>query len=108
MNPKEPVNNDLRRRHLRAVPDPESPDRFETVRSIDGAAATMPQSVREDIEQAAELWESLQGDGKQLRYEVDAGSGRVSVELCDLDGARLRAVPLAEALGAGDDHTPAA
>jgi hypothetical protein len=60
------------------------------------------------MSEAAELWESLRADGKQLRYEVDSASGRVSVELCDLQGAHLHAVPLADALGAcGDDFSAA-
>jgi len=63
----------------------------------------VPPSVRTEMEEAAELWEALRADGKQLRYDVDADSGRVSVELCDLDGVRLRAVPLDEALGGGGD-----
>jgi hypothetical protein len=100
------VNNNPRRRHLHAVPDPEPGDRFATVRSIGGDP--VPQSIRAEMLQAAELWESLHDDGKQLRYEVDPDSGRVSVDLFDLDGDRLRAVPLADALGAGDDDSPAA
>jgi hypothetical protein len=109
-DPRKPVNNDRRRRHLRALPDLESADRFETVRTIGGGTPGngIPRSVREDMEQAAELWESLRADGKQLRYEVNPDSGHVSVELCDLEGARLRAVPLVEALGSGDDGTSAA
>ena len=68
----------------------------------------MPDSLRADMSDAAELWESLRADGKQLRYEVDSDSGRVSVELCDLQGTHLHAVPLADALGAPDDDSPAA
>src|SRR4051812_32425191 len=84
---KEPVNNEPRRRHLRALPDLESADRFETVRTIGGGMPSrVPRSVRDEMEQAAELWESLRADGKQLRYEVNPESGRVSVELCDLEG----------------------
>ena len=104
------MNNNPRRRHLHAVPDPESSDRFETVRSIGGGAIgdPVPEFVRTEMLHASELWESMHDDGKQLRYDVDADSGRVSVELYGLDGDRLRAVPLAEALGAGDDDSPAA
>jgi hypothetical protein len=77
------------------------------VRSISGGDG-VPEAVRGDIARAAELWESLRADGKQLRYEIDAESGRVSAELRDLEGAQLHLVPLAEALGAGDDSSPAA
>lgn len=104
------MNNNPRRRHLHAVSDPEPGDRFATVGRIGGDvdADPVPQSLRAEMREAAELWESLHDEGKELRYEVDSDSGRVSVELFDLDGGRLRAVPLTEALGAGDDDSPAA
>ena len=101
------MNPEPRRRHLQILPDPEA--RFDSVRGIgDNAGDVIPQSLRADMSDAAELWESLHADGKQLRYEVDSVSGRVAVELCDLQGVRLRAIPLAEALGAPDDDRPAA
>jgi hypothetical protein len=110
------VTLESRRRHLRVVPslDDANPDSagpgIDDVPRIGLLAAPepFPDYVWEEIEQAAGVWESLRDDGKQLRYDVDAESGRVLVELCDLSGAPLRPVSLVEALGTDDDDSSAA
>jgi hypothetical protein len=112
------VTSEPRPRHLRALPDLDEADqypdsagrRFDDVPRIGapGLADAIPNTVWDEISRAADVWESLRDDGKQLHYDVDEQTGRVSVELRDLGGATLRSVSLVEALGTGDDDSPAA
>jgi hypothetical protein len=116
----ESVTLEPRRRHLRVVSDPDEAAADPNAASAEhgaedlprigprGAAESIPDSVWEEISRAAGVWESLREDGRQLRYDIDESSGRVLVELCDLDGSALRPVSLVEALGTGDDDSPAA
>lgn len=101
-------------RHLRALPDSRSAahrsHRFKPARRTWGSAEPepIPDFVREEMSQAAELWQSLQDDGKRLQYEIDELTGRVIAELRDLDGTLRGPVALTQALGAADDYFPAA
>ena len=67
----------------------------------------MPESLWEEIGEAAQLADSLERDGLQLRYEIEEATGRVVASLCDLGGRRVRVLPLTEALGAIDGGAPA-
>jgi hypothetical protein len=116
--------NPTPRRYLRALHDrggralsndspsgagsqPES--RFKSPRRIESAEPEqMPDELREEMWQAAELWHTLHAEGKRLHYEIDEPTGRVTVELRDFGGAVRRPVSLVHALGASDDGCPAA
>jgi hypothetical protein len=64
--------------------------------------ARIPLSVQEEMEAAAELYEELYEEGRQIRY-AQLGS-RVVAHLCDLDGNVIRRLTLREAIAM--DHDP--
>ena len=62
-------------------------------------SARIPLSVQDEMEAAALLFEELQDEDLQVRFEqVD---GRVVATLCDLDGNVVRPLTLSEAIGMG-------
>ena len=63
-----------------AIPDEPPPD---ALREVDRAAA-----------RAEELW----NDQRELHFEMDEDSGRVIVQVRDLDGRVIRTIPPSEAL----------
>jgi flagellar protein FlaG len=60
--------------------------------------ASPPPEVLEAIDAAARCYRDLHARGRELRFGVDADSGRVTVDVCDLDGNVLRSIPPSEAL----------
>lgn len=62
-------------------------------------ADQMPDFLGEEMIRAARLADDLAERGLQLRYDKDARSGRIVCTLCTAEGARVRDVPLTEALG---------
>jgi hypothetical protein len=68
------------RADIGAIPDEPPPD---ALREVDRAA-----------ERAEELWK----DKRELHFEVDEDSGRVIVQVRDLEGRVIRTIPPSEAL----------
>lgn len=60
-------------------------------------APPMPREVEVDISDAADRYEELQRQGRQLRFRVGEQGG-VVVDVCDLSGTVLRTVPPEQAL----------
>lgn len=58
--------------------------------------ADVPPEVRDEVQAAARCADQLHRLGRQLRFEQDDESGRIRIEVRDLDGNVLRTVPPAE------------
>lgn len=52
-----------------------------------------PPEVLEAMNAAARCFEELHEQGRELRFAHDPESGRVTIDVCDLDGNVLRAIP---------------
>ena len=58
---------------------------------------TIPDPVVSGVQSAAKRYEELRAQGRELHFRV-AHSGRVVVDVCDLDGNVVRTVPPETAL----------
>ncbi len=67
----------------------------------------LPEAVLDEVEAAGRVYDALLAQGHEVRFELPLDGGRVRAALRSLDGAFVRAVGLAEILGA-DDTPPAA
>ncbi len=67
--------------------------RLETSKTM---LADVPPEVRAEVQAAARCADQLHQMGRQLRFEHDDESGRIRIEVRDLDGNVLRTVPPAE------------
>jgi flagellar protein FlaG len=52
-----------------------------------------PPEVLEAMHAAARCAEQLHEQGRELRFGRDPDGGRVTIDVCDLDGNLLRAIP---------------
>ena len=68
----------------------------------------IPEDVLAEVDAAACLYDELQADGRHLRFDLHDISGRVVVELCDLDGKVLRPVSLIGAVAGAPEPDAAA
>lgn len=66
------------------------------------AASQPPPEVRAEVQAALRAADRLQGLGRQLRFEPDEATGRVRIEVRDLDGNVLRQVPAGEVFDFAD------
>jgi hypothetical protein len=57
-----------------------------------------PASVWREVDAAAQVWDELQAHGRELHFVLDEDSGRLAIEMRDLDGNLLSTVSPAEAL----------
>jgi hypothetical protein len=64
-----------------------------------------PPDVLEEMGLAAEVYERLADRGREVRFRLDPPTGRVSVEIHDLEGKMLYAIPPNRALdiASGED-----
>ena len=69
-------------------------------------SARIPDEVRDEMEAAAELYERLLDEGRQIRF--DQIRGRIMASLCDLDGNLIHPLTLAEVLEFDDGPDAAA
>lgn len=60
--------------------------------------ASPPPEVLDAVDAAARCFERLHAQGRELRFERDDASGRVLVQVRDLDGNVLRTIPPSRAL----------
>ena len=59
---------------------------------------TMPPEVQEAMGVAAQAYQKLQADGRQMRFKVNEGTGKLVVEIHDLQGNLLFEIPASKAL----------
>jgi len=55
--------------------------------------AAPPPEVLDAISAAARAYQTLRAQGRELRFARDADSGRLTIEVRDLDGRLLRKIP---------------
>ena len=60
--------------------------------------ASPPPGVLDEVSVAAERAEQLWREGEELHFELDRASGRVFVQVRDLDGRVIRTIAPSEAL----------
>ena len=57
-----------------------------------------PRRVWREVDEAALVWEDLQAQGCELHFEIDEDSGRLIIEMRELDGEVLGPVSPSEVL----------
>jgi hypothetical protein len=78
-------------------------------RRMDASEVTeIPEHVLDEVAGAAMAAEELRRSNREVRFEPDAGSGRIVASLCELGGGVVRALPLREVFGPGPDGPSAA
>ena len=65
---------------------------------IGGVPPTPPPDALREVDRAAARADELWRDNRELHFELDEASGRVIVQVRDLDGNVLRTIPASEAL----------
>jgi FlaG protein len=79
-----------------------SPDSASTPQRVDTAELSFPASpppdVLDEIGAAADRAEALAAANRELHFRMDDETGRVIVEVRDLDGNVIRTIPPSEAL----------
>jgi hypothetical protein len=65
---------------------------------IEAARGSPPPELLDQMAAADEINQQLHESGRELRFSIAESGAGVKVELHDLDGNALRAVPVAEAL----------
>jgi hypothetical protein len=75
--------------------DPTAPD-FASVLRLDPIPSSPPPDAMAEVERAAQRYEELRADRRQLHFVLSGR--RVSVEVQDLDGTVLKRIPSASAL----------
>jgi hypothetical protein len=71
----------------------------------EGPAEGPPDELLEDMGVAAEVYERLAARGRELRFRLDPPTGRITVEVRDLDGRLLYSIAPSRALdiASGED-----
>jgi hypothetical protein len=60
--------------------------------------ASPPPEVLDAVTAAQDAFEQLHAQGRELRFDLDEATGRVTVAVQDLDGNVLRTIPATQAL----------
>ena len=102
---------DLRIGHLNLTPPTATPrragadpaaSRFSVPRAdtaqIGGIPAAPPPDALREVDRAAARAEELWNDKRELHFAMDEDSGRVIVQVRDLEGRVIRTIPPSEAL----------
>jgi hypothetical protein len=66
-------------------------------------APAIPDQVLDEIDTAAMRAEDLRAHNRAVRFAIDDSTGRVVASLREVDGGVVRALPLREVVGYGDD-----
>ena len=66
--------------------------------TLDLSVGSPPPNVFEEMEAAAQRVDELRALGRELHFQPNHPSGRIIIEVRDLDGNVIRTVPPAEAL----------
>lgn len=72
-------------------------------RAASDTIGEIPAGVLNEIDAAAMRWEDLRGENREIRFDEDADSGRVTASLADVDGGVVRRLPLREVVAYDDD-----
>jgi uncharacterized FlaG/YvyC family protein len=65
---------------------------------LDTISSQPPEELGAEIARASQRVDELKADGHQLHFDFDESSGRVVVQVQDLDGNVLRTIPPSKAL----------
>jgi flagellar protein FlaG len=65
---------------------------------VDTVPASPPPELRDEVERASARYDELHRQGRELHFATEPDSGRVTVEVRDLDGEVLRTLQPSEAL----------
>jgi hypothetical protein len=69
-----------------------------------------PESVWGEVDEAARVWADLHADGREVHFDLDPQSGRLTIQMRDLEGHVMTAVSPSEALaiaaGSAPGHRP--
>jgi hypothetical protein len=57
-----------------------------------------PESVWREVDEAAQVWDDLQARGRELHFELDEDTGRLNIEIRDLEGKTVGPVSPIEAV----------
>jgi hypothetical protein len=57
-----------------------------------------PQRVWREVDDAAEVWDDLHARGRQVHFEIEEATGRLAIEMRDLDGNVLETLSPSETL----------
>jgi uncharacterized FlaG/YvyC family protein len=60
---------------------------------LDTIPSQPPESLHAEMDRAAKRVDELKADGRELRFDRDKDTGRVVVQVRDLDGNVLRTIP---------------
>jgi uncharacterized FlaG/YvyC family protein len=60
--------------------------------------ATPPPQLRAEVERASARYDELRAQGRELHFARDPKSGRLVIEVLDLDGNIIRTIPPSKAL----------
>jgi hypothetical protein len=66
--------------------------------TVDTIASSPPPEVHEAMGVAAQAYDRLEAQGRQMRFKVNEGTGKLVVEIHDLHGNLLFQVPTSTAL----------
>jgi len=66
--------------------------------TVDTIPSSPPPEVHEAMGVAAQAYDKLQAEGRQMRFKVNEGTGKLVVEVHDLHGQLLFQVPASKAL----------
>lgn len=81
------------------LPASSGPDRSADFQvTLSEALAGPPPELLEQVRAASRRWEELQAMGRELHFERDEETGRIVIQVLDLEGRVLRTVPPSEAL----------
>ena len=65
-----------------------------------------PESVWREVDEAAQVWEDLHADGRELHFDLDPQNGRLTIEKRDLEGNVMTAVSPSEVLSIAGRRAP--
>jgi flagellar protein FlaG len=65
---------------------------------VDTIPATPPPEVRADVARASARYDELQSQHREMHFATDKASGRLVIEVRDLDGNVIRTIPPSKAL----------
>jgi uncharacterized FlaG/YvyC family protein len=92
----EPLREATREQRTEKAPAGSFAQRMEAAREVTEVSSEPPPEVRAEVQAAARCADQLHRLGRQLRFEQDDESGRIRIEVRDLDGNVLRRVPPTE------------
>jgi uncharacterized FlaG/YvyC family protein len=72
---------------------------------LDTIPSQPPDEVKAEVDRASQRVDELKADGRQLHFAFDDKSGRVVVQVQDLEGNVLRTVPPSKALQVASGDT---